>query len=182
MRLPFIVFVLGLFVLTQAAVVAQDNSGGKPLLMPGVTSGIPSQTGPGTPAPAGNSGLAAAGTTDSATAAPKEEKPTPFDPGELGSDWVKFDRNNDGKVDYAAKLDEWGGKVREALDFNYDGSFDDFLYYRRGVLVREEIDSNYDRKVDIWIYVEGGIYIARFEQDTNYDGVPDVVKNYGKKK
>ncbi len=191
MKRPFIAIILCLSLPAAGAVFAQDNSQRKPLLMPGVTSGIPSQTGTATPQPSSNSAGNSAGNTPgaadpaaagSANPAPKEEKPTPFNPDELGSDWVKFDRNKDGKVDYAAKLDDWGRKVREALDFNYDGYFDDFLYYGRGVLVREEIDSNYDRKVDIWIYIEGGIYIAKFEQDTNFDGIADVVKEYGKKK
>lgn len=189
MKRPFLSIVLGLF-LTAAAGLAAQNNPTKPLLMPGVTSGIPSQRGTGSAAPSNGAETAAPGSgaaltaasADAASAAPKEEKPTPFDPKDLGPEWLKFDRNNDGKTDYAAKLDDWGRKVREAMDFNYDGYFDDFLYYGRGVLVREEIDSNYDRQVDIWVYIEGGIYIARVEQDTNFDGVPDVVKDYGKKK
>ena len=173
------------------AVQAQSGANKKPLLMPGVTSAVETtsaggvtsatdavQKGPVSTAGAGgtpaNGGTPAAGTS--------ADLPTPFDPKELDGSWLKFDQNDDGRIDYAAKLDESGHKMREALDFNYDGYFDDFLYYSRGVLVREEIDSNFDRKIDIWVFIEGGVYIGRTEQDKDFDGIPDVIKDYGKKK
>jgi hypothetical protein len=182
--------------LTVSGLFAQNAGASAPLLVPGVTTGVPeikpsphpSQENDASSQPRaaassespGNSStnpIAAAGTP-----LPKDsEKPIPFDSADLGGEWIKFDRNGDGRTDYAVRLDEWGHKVREALDFNFDGYFDDFLYYQRGVLVREEIDSNYDRRVDIWIYVTGGIYVERIEQDTNFDGIPDRIKDYGKK-
>ena len=46
--------------------------------------------------------------------------------------------------------------------------------------IREEIDSNFDGKADIWIYLYKGIYIKKYEKDTDFDGKVDIVKDYGK--
>jgi hypothetical protein len=56
---------------------------------------------------------------------------------------------------------------------------DDFCFYEDGELVREEIDSNYDGRIDIWVYLHQGIYIERYEQDTDGDGKPDRVRQFG---
>ena len=154
------------------------QSSGVPHLIPGVTSGLgtqptetpPSRTNSASPSPA------------PATAASGGDAPIPFDPADLKSDWMKFDRSGDGKIDYAVLFDAQGEKKEEALDFNHDGMLDDFLYYSRGVLVREEIDSNYDGKIDLWVYLHRGVYIERYEQDTNFDGKPDIVRVYGTEK
>ncbi len=194
--LRFLFMALWLSAAATLLLQAQSDSAKKQLLVPGVTSAVeavpsvgadshPGEVAGGADRAAGAapsvSGVAL-GTGGASAAAGQTDLPTPFDPKELDGSWLKFDQNGDGRTDYAAKLDESGHKVREALDFNYDGYFDDFLYYARGVLVREEIDSNFDRKIDIWIYIDGGVYIGRTEQDKNFDGIPDVIKNYGKKR
>ena len=68
-------------------------------------------------------------------------------------------------------------KVRE-YDYNLDGHMDDFYFYERGVLIRQEIDSNFDELVDIWVYLHKGIYIKRYELDTDYDGKIDRIVDY----
>jgi len=102
-----------------------------------------------------------------------------FDPDEYGEEWLKLDRNEDGLVDYAVMVDERGRKVREAMDFNYDGKMDDFYFYRNGVLLRQEIDTNFDRQIDAWIYLRRGVYIEMWERDRDFDGVIDDREQYG---
>ena len=93
---------------------------------------------------------------------------------------IEIDRNYDGKVDYIADFNREGKMTQEKFDYNYDGTMDDFYYYKDGVLERQEIDSNYDSKIDIWIYLYRGVYIKKYEKDTDHDGKPDVIKDYEK--
>jgi len=90
---------------------------------------------------------------------------------------VSMDRNYDSQVDYTVEYDSSGRKIREAMDFNYDGIMDDFYYYEAGKLVRQEIDSNYDGRIDVWVFLDG-LYIRRYEMDTDFDGEIDYVKDY----
>ena len=92
---------------------------------------------------------------------------------------LELDRNEDGVVDQVVFLDSRGEKVHEELDYNFDGKMDDFCFYSGGVLIREEIDTNFDGHIDAWIYIKKGIYIERYERDTDHDGVIDRVKKYG---
>ena len=98
---------------------------------------------------------------------------------EEGITIVENDRNYDGSIDYTLELDESGQKKREEMDFNYDGSMDDFSYYKNGVLVRREIDSNYDTAIDIWVYIHEGVYIKKYKRDIDFDGKVDVMRNFG---
>jgi hypothetical protein len=91
---------------------------------------------------------------------------------------VKTDRNYDGMIDCIVTYDERGLKACEQYDFNYDGLMDDFYYYESGILLRREVDSNYDQKIDIWVFLDEGLYIRRLEQDKNFDGMPDYIKDY----
>lgn len=108
----------------------------------------------------------------------RERRPK-FELSAYTEDWVRTDRNGDGTFDHAALLNDWGKMKEEAADFNYDGKMDDFLFYSDGVLMRQEVDSNYDGRIDLWVYVEDGIYVGGYERDTDHDGRPDVVKDYG---
>lgn len=92
--------------------------------------------------------------------------------------WLTSDRDDDGRVDYAVQIDERGYKTREAMDFNFDGLMDDFYFYDNDVLQRQEIDSNYDRIVDIWIFMWRGVYVRRWERDTDFDGTVDLIRDY----
>lgn len=91
---------------------------------------------------------------------------------------VEADRDNDGSIDYVLRYDEWGTKISEEIDFNYDGVMDDFYYYSSGVLKLREIDTNYDEKVDVWVYIRKGVYIERYERDLDFDGKIDQVKDF----
>src|SRR6056297_1835578 len=91
---------------------------------------------------------------------------------------IELDSNQNGRIDYLIKTGQEGNKKMEVLDFDHDGAMDDFYMYDHGVLVQRAIDSNADGKVDIWVYLEEGVYIARYEEDTNFDGTMDRVKNY----
>jgi hypothetical protein len=92
---------------------------------------------------------------------------------------LEVDSNEDGQADYLIKTNiETGDKMMEVLDYNHDGEMDDIYFYRKGVLVERAIDSNYDGLVDLWVYIEEGVYIAYFERDTDYDGRMDELKRY----
>lgn len=108
-----------------------------------------------------------------------EEPPRVIEEGEEGSTWIRTDRNGDGEFDYNLRINEMGRKMYEELDFNYDGTMDDFYYYGNGVLERREIDSNYDDAVDIWVYIYEGVYVERYEQDTDFDGEVDKIETFG---
>ncbi len=102
-----------------------------------------------------------------------------FDPAAYTDGWLTADRDNDGRVDYAVRVDERGYKLREAMDYNLDGRMDDFYFYNNDVLQRQEVDSNFDRAIDIWIYIWRGVYVRRWERDTDHDGVVDLTRDYG---
>ncbi len=92
---------------------------------------------------------------------------------------IKQDLDFDGNPDYHLKFDEAGNKILEEIDFNRDGEMDDFYLYKSGVLVQRQIDSNYDQNIDIWVYIYEGVYIEKYERDTDFDGTIDIVKEFG---
>ena len=101
-----------------------------------------------------------------------------FDPAAYDDSWFTDDRDDNGVVDYAIRLDDQGYRVQEAMDFNFDGRMDDFYFYANDVLQREEIDSNYDGRIDIWVFLYRGVYIRMWERDTDYDGIIDTREDY----
>ncbi len=101
-----------------------------------------------------------------------------FDPAAYTGGWLTADRDNDGRVDYAVRVDERGYKLREAMDFNLDGRMDDFYFYSNDVLQRQEVDSNFDQAIDIWIYMWRGVYVQKWERDTDHDGTVDLTRDY----
>lgn len=103
-----------------------------------------------------------------------------FDPVAYAVGWLIADRNSDGTADYAVQVDERGYKLREAMDFNLDGRMDDFYFYSNNVLQRQEVDSNFDQAIDIWIYMWRGVYVQKWERDTDYDGAVDMTRDYGR--
>lgn len=110
---------------------------------------------------------------------PRQTEPDQyFDAGKYGEPWITSDRDGDGRVDYALLLTEELQKDREVMDFNFDGMMDDFYFYSNDVLVREELDTNYDGAIDLWVFLHRGVYVERYERDTDYDGMPDIVKDY----
>jgi hypothetical protein len=97
---------------------------------------------------------------------------------EYGDDWLTLDRNKDGRVDYAVQVSSGGQKVREAMDFDYNGYMDNFYFYNDGALTRHEIDSNSDQQIDIWVHMFEAVYIRMWERDTNHDGYIDQRVDY----
>lgn len=91
---------------------------------------------------------------------------------------VSMDNNFDSMIDYSVEYDLQHRKIYEEMDFNYDGSMDDFYFFEEGRLVRQEIDSNFDGRLDIWIHLEG-LYIRKYEMDRDFDGVVDFVQDFG---
>ena len=94
------------------------------------------------------------------------------------SGWLTSDRDSNGVIDYAVQIDDRGYKTREAMDFNYDGLMDDFYFYDNDVLQRQEIDTNFDRLIDVWIFMWRGVYVRRWERDTDFDGIADLIRDY----
>ncbi|MBN1649592.1 MAG: hypothetical protein JW874_16255 [Spirochaetales bacterium] len=90
------------------------------------------------------------------------------------------DENGDGIADYILYYTSKGQKIAEKMDFNKDGIMDDFYFYINGVLKFRQIDSNFDKKVDIWVYINRGVYIGKYERDTDFDGTVDFVRDYDK--
>lgn len=95
---------------------------------------------------------------------------------------IKTDTDYDGKIDYITKFNKNDKKIYEELDSNSDGVMDNFYYYSKGKLVSQEVDSNFDGKIDIWVYLEEGVYITGYERDIDFDGEPDVIKDFTKEK
>lgn len=102
-----------------------------------------------------------------------------FDPDEYGDEWLTLDRNADGAIDYAVMVDDRGHKLREVMDFNHDGSMDNFYVYSNNVLQRQEIDTNANQQIDVWIYLRRGVYIRMWERDRTHNGVIDERVVYG---
>ena len=88
------------------------------------------------------------------------------------------DRDYDERIDYTVEYDANDRKVREEMDFNYDGRMDDFYFFEDGRLVRQEVDSNFDGRIDVWVSLEGQ-YIRGYEMDRDFDGVAEVRKSFG---
>ncbi len=122
-------------------------------------------------------GTAVALSAQPSTPASWESGPV-FPVAEYREGWILGDSDGDGVVDRAVFVDDEMLPLRQALDFNRDGLMDDFYFYRNGVLVRQQVDSNFDGAVDLWVYIEDGIYIARYDQDTDFDGVVDYSRTF----
>ena len=91
----------------------------------------------------------------------------------------EFDTNKDGTIDYMVGMDLDSVKIVESIDFNHDGTMDDLYFYSNGIIVRQEVDSNYDFRIDIWVYIKDGSSVAKYEQDTDFDGIIDKVRQFG---
>ncbi len=107
------------------------------------------------------------------------EEPLIFDVQQYNSSWIVGDTSGDGQTDYALKLDDQGQKKYEAVDYNNDGSMDNFYFYRNGVLHRQELDTNHDGSVDLWIFMHDGVRVRAYHRDTNHDGTADLIREFG---
>ena len=101
-----------------------------------------------------------------------------YNPEEYSEPWILVDMNEDGVIDHTLLLDDQGDRVEEAMDFNKDGFMDVFYFYKKGALKYQHIDTNYDQKIDVWITLKEGIYIQKYVMDVDFDGKPDITKDY----
>jgi hypothetical protein len=92
-----------------------------------------------------------------------------------GADKVQcraLDFNFDGVVDAWVYLDEAARVRRRENDYDRDGSVDEVSLYRAGVLVEQQRAAARAGKIDTWHYFEAG-KMARTERDSNGDDYVD---------
>lgn len=82
------------------------------------------------------------------------------------------DLNFDGAVDAFIYYDGQGRERRRESDFDRDGNADEIAVYEGGVVVRKDRETNYDGKLDTWDYYEKDRLVRR-ERDSDGDGVVD---------
>jgi hypothetical protein len=83
-----------------------------------------------------------------------------------------LDFNFDGVVDAWVYLDEGGRLRRRESDFDGDGSVDEVSLYQAGMIVEEQRVTTRAGKLDTWHYFKGG-KVARTERDSNGDDYID---------
>ena len=89
----------------------------------------------------------------------------------------QVDVNHDGKVDYVTFYDSQGRLAKEEIDIDFDGIFEEFIFYEQGKVVRKEFDRNKDAKVDAWAYFENE-KLVRIEKDSKFRGKIDCWEYY----
>jgi hypothetical protein len=89
----------------------------------------------------------------------------------------QIDINHDGKVDVVTYYDKEGRVAKEEIDLDFDGKFDETVFYEVGKVVRKEYDRNGDGKIDTWAYFENE-KLARIERDSKFRGKIDVWEYY----
>lgn len=89
----------------------------------------------------------------------------------------QVDLNHDGKMDIIYSYGPGGLLMTEDFDLDFDGKFDERVYYQDGKKVRMERDMDGDGKPDYVEFYEGG-KLVRIERDSNGDGKPDEWQYY----
>ena len=89
----------------------------------------------------------------------------------------QVDLNHDGKMDIIYSYGPGGMLMTEDFDLDFDGKFDERVYYQDGKKVRMERDTDGDGKPDYVEFYEGG-KLVRIERDSNGDGKPDEWQYY----
>ena len=90
---------------------------------------------------------------------------------------VKIDVNSDGRPDIVQVM-EGTREVCRALDLNFDGRVDNYLYFDgAGNLRRRESDFDRDGLIDEIGYYQGGV-ITQKHRETNLDGKLDTWDTY----
>jgi hypothetical protein len=89
----------------------------------------------------------------------------------------QVDLNHDGKMDIIYSYGPNGMLMTEDFDLDFDGKFDERVYYQEGKKVRMERDMDGDGRPDYVEFYEGG-KLVRVERDSNGDGRPDEWQYY----
>lgn len=89
-----------------------------------------------------------------------------------GGECRALDFDFDGVVDAWVYLDAAGQVRRREHDYDGDGDVDEVSLYRAGALVEQQRVTGRARKLDTWHYFEGG-KMARTERDSNGDDYID---------
>jgi hypothetical protein len=82
------------------------------------------------------------------------------------------DLNFDGRIDSYLYFDAQGLLRRRESDFDRDGLIDEIATYHGGKIVRKERETNLDGKLDTWDFYQNEILI-RTERDSNANGRVD---------
>lgn len=82
------------------------------------------------------------------------------------------DLNFDGRIDNYLYFDPQGQLRRRESDFDRDGVIDEIATYREGKLVRKDRETNLDHKMDTWDFFTNDVLVRR-ERDSNADGRVD---------
>ena len=89
----------------------------------------------------------------------------------------QVDLNHDGKMDIIYTYGPGGTLMAEDFDLDFDGKFDERIYYQDGKKVRMERDMDGDGRHDYVEFFEGG-KLVRVERDSNGDGKADEWQYY----
>jgi len=90
---------------------------------------------------------------------------------------VKIDLNNDGRPDIVQVMKD-GREICRAIDFNFDGKIDTFLYFdAQGNLRRRESDFDRDGLIDEIAFYKNGVVVEK-HRETNLDGKLDTWDTY----
>jgi hypothetical protein len=106
-----------------------------------------------------------------------------FTVGELNGQKVQqlscrqVDLNHDSRMDIIYSYNDAGTLIGEEFDLDFDGKFDERVYYQDGKKVRMERDMDGDGRPDYLEFYEGG-RLVRVERDGNGDGRPDEWQYY----
>lgn len=90
-----------------------------------------------------------------------------------------IDMNFDGVKDAFIYFDETGKERRRESDFDRDGVPDEISISQGGVIVKKERETNFDRKIDTWDSYDGG-RLAKSERDSDADGIIDEWWEYNR--
>ena len=141
------------------------------------------------PTPAGAAAMKTKSTIDRSRCDEKDKKVVTADINRDGKPdvWKLFrgseltckqvDFNHDGRVDYVAHYGAGGAPVLEEFDLDFDGKFDEVIFYENGQVARKEFDTNHDGVPDIWKHFKDG-RLVKMERDTKCAGKVDYWEEY----
>ena len=94
-----------------------------------------------------------------------------------GDGAVRMDVNGDGRPDIVRVMRD-GREVCRAIDLNFDGRVDVYVYYDdQGRTRRQEIDYDRDGLIDEIVFFRDGVVVAK-HRETNLDGKLDTFDTY----